>query len=184
MNDNSDIIDYYVEDANIQNVESDNLVGITKGAFNTYLISEFLDVYVNGNDTIYSPFYDRTFFSEYPTADYPTAQSEIISATGGQNQWNFSYGGNYGDILYFGATLGVQTVKYNVTKAYSEIYPGLSGDIVLNSFLTENLETSGTGINGTFGIIARPINQLTLGFSVITPTFFNMNELFLFRSQL
>ena len=183
LNPNNDILDFYVQDANNQNVDGDQLGGVTYGAFMTYLMSDFTDVFVEGNDTTYVPFYERTFFSEYPQNDFPTDQSEIIKTEGSQNQWNFSYGGNYGDFLYFGATLGVQSLRYNIVKQYSEIYPGLQGDIVSNSFLTEDLLTEGIGINGTFGIIARPIKQITIGLSLITPTHFAMDERYYYSTE-
>jgi hypothetical protein len=183
MNPNNDILDYYVQDANNQNVDSDLLTGTTFGAFDTYLLSEFVDGYINGSDTTYIPFYDRTFFSEYPSDAYPTDQSEIITTSGSQNQINLSYGGNFSDKFYIGFTLGVPTVKYSILREYSELYPGLSGDIVDNMHLVEDLYTDGIGINGTFGIIARPINQLTLGFSIITPTAFAMSESYYYRTD-
>ena len=183
LNPNNDILDFYVQDANIQNVDSDQLGGITFGAFRTYLMSEFLDAFVEGSDTTFVPFYERTFFSEFPTEQFPTNQSEIISTSGSQNQWNFSYGGNYGDFLYFGATLGIQSLRYNIVKQYTEIYPGLAGDIVDNSTLTEDLQTEGIGVNGTFGIIVRPINQITIGISLITPTYLSMSERYYYSTD-
>ncbi len=183
MNSSNDIIDYYVQDANFQNVDSDQLGGITHGAYNTYLMSEFLDAYVNGNDTTYVPFYDRTFFTEFPEEGLPTNQSEVISTSGSQNQWSFSFGGNYGDVLYFGATLGIQSLRYNIVKQYSELYPGVDGDIVDNSMLIEDLLTEGFGVNGTFGIIGRPIDQVTIGVSLITPTHLSMNEKYYYSSE-
>ncbi len=182
-NPNNDIIDFYVQDANTQNVDPSEMTGVARGAYSTYLISEFLDAYISGNDTTYLPFYERTFFSEFPSADYPTLQSEVIRSEGSQNQWSFSYGGNYDDFIYFGATLGIQTIRYNIVKDYSELYPGVQGDIVDNSFLSEELTTEGIGINGTFGIIARPINQVTLGFSVVTPTRYSMSERYYYYSE-
>ncbi len=183
MNPNNDILDYYVQDANRQNVDSDLLTGTTFGAFDTYLLSEFVDGYVNGNDTTYIPFYNRTFFSEFPSESFPTNQAEIITTSGSQNQVNLSYGGNFNDRVYIGFTLGVPSVKYRILREYSELYPGLSSDIVDNILLTEDLYTDGIGINGTFGIIARPINQLTLGFSIITPTAFAMSENYYYRTD-
>ena len=175
-NPNNDILDYYTQDGNIQNVDSDQLEGITYGSFVTYLMSEFLDGFVEGNDTTYVPFYERTFFSEFPQDEYPTNQSETIKSSGSQNQWNFSYGGNYNDFLFFGATLGIQSLRYSVDKQYDEVYPNLQGDIVSNSTLIEELTTEGIGVNGTFGIIARPIKQITIGLSLITPTYLSLNE--------
>jgi hypothetical protein len=183
LNTNNDILDFYVQDANIQNVDPADLVGVTRGAYETYLMSEFLDAFVNGNDTTYFPFYERTFIGEVPNESFPTEQSETISTSGSQNQWNFSYGGNYGDIFYFGVTLGIQSLRYRIIKEYVEQYPGAQGDIVNSSGITEDLLTEGIGINGTFGIIARPINQMTLGLSLITPTYLSISERYLFNSS-
>lgn len=183
LNPNNDILDFYVQDANIQNQDPANIVGVAKGAYNNYLMSEFLDAYISGGDTSYIPFYERTFFSEFPSGDYPTNQSETIQSSGSQNQWNFSYGGNFDDMFYFGATLGIQSIRANIVKEYREQYPGLQGDIVDNSFLYEELTTEGIGVNGSFGVIARPINQMTIGFSLITPTFLSMSERYRYNSQ-
>lgn len=182
-NPNNDILDFYVQDANNQNVDIDQLGGITYGAYSTYLMSEFLDAYVEGNETDYVPFYERTFFGEYPTDTYPTYQSETITTSGSQNQWNFSAGGNYNDFIYIGATLGIQSLKYNIVKQYTELYPGLDGDIVSNSALSEDLLTDGNGVNATFGIVARPVNFLTIGFSFITPTYLVINEQYYYSTE-
>jgi hypothetical protein len=159
-----------------KNVDPGELPGATRGAYESYLISEFLDASVDGTDTTYFPFYERTFSENFPSQDFPTNQSETIMTSGSQNQWNFSYGGNYGDVLYFGLTLGVQTLKYDITKTYSEQYPSATNLVVDASLLTENLLTEGIGVNGTFGLIARPINQMTIGFSLITPTYLSISE--------
>ena len=71
-NQNNDILDFYIQDANRQDVEANQLTGVSYGAFATYLMSEFLDAYVSGRDTTYVPFYDRTFFSEFPNNEFPT----------------------------------------------------------------------------------------------------------------
>ncbi len=183
LNPNNDILDFYVQEANTQNVPGNELSGITFGAFSTYQISEFSDAYANGNDTTFVPFYDRTFFSEFPSDNFPTNQSEIISTSGSQNQWSFSYGGNFNDFIYFGATLGIQSVRYNIVKQYSEVYPGLTGDIVDNTKLTEDLLSEGFGVNGTFGLIIRPVNQMTIGISLITPTYLSMNEKYYYSTE-
>ena len=182
-NQRNDILDFYIQDANIQDVDPNQLTGVSFGAYSTYLMSEFLDAFVNNSDTAYTPFYDRTFFGEFPNNEFPTLQEELISSSGSQNQWNFSYGGNFSDFIYFGATLGVQSLRYNVVKQYTETYANSANQIVENSVLTEDLLTEGIGVNGTFGIIARPINRLTLGFSLITPTYFSMDERYFYAME-
>ncbi len=180
LNANNDIVDFYVQDANRQNVDPADLNGITRGAYENYLMSEFLDAFQEGNDTTYYPFYERTFFGVF--SEFQTYQSEVIKSSGSQNQWNFSYGGNYGDVFYFGFTLGIQSLRYNIVKEYYEEYPDLDGEVAISSLLTEDLLTDGIGVNGTFGIIARPINQLTVGFSLITPTYLSLSERYSYTS--
>ena len=182
-NQNNDILDFYVQEADFQNVDPNLLGGVTYGAFSTFLISDFLDAYISGNDTTFAPFYFRTFFGQFPTGENPTLQEELISSTGSQNQWSFSYGGNFDDFLYFGATLGVQSLRYNIVKQYTETYPSRSGRVLENSVLTEDLLTQGIGVNGTFGIIARPIKQMTLGLSLITPTYMAMDERYYYSTE-
>ncbi len=176
VNPKSDIIDYYVSEANLQNVDPGELSGLPTGAYTTYLISEFADAFINGADTTFVPFYDRTFFAEFPTGEYPTVQSETISSSGNQNQWSFAYGGNVNDRFYFGFGLGIPSLNYDLNKFYHEQYPGATGDIVLNSSVEEQLSQNGVGVNGTFGMIVRPVNPLTIGFSVVTPTYYSIKE--------
>ncbi len=178
FNQKNDIIDYYVSETNIQNVNPGDLTGLPAGAYSTYLTSEFADAFIEGTDTTFVPFYDRTFFAEFPTSEYPTRQSETINSSGNQNQWSFSYGGNINDRFYFGFGLGIPSLNYNLTKYYLEEYPGAEGDVVLQSSVEEQLSESGVGVNGTFGFIARPINLLTIGFSVVTPTYYSIKEKF------
>ncbi len=178
FNQKNDIIDYYVSEANLQNVDPGNLFGLPAGAYSTYLISEFADAFIQGGDTTYTPFYDRTFFAEFPTGDYPTRQSEAISSSGNQNQWSFSFGGNINDRFYFGLGLGIPSLNYDLTKYYLEVYPGAAGDQVTQSSVEEQLSQNGVGVNGTFGLIARPVNFVTVGFSMVTPTYYSIKERF------
>jgi hypothetical protein len=181
VNTKSDIIDFFVQDANLQNVDPDDLGGATRDAYYSYLLSEFADVFIDGQDTTAVPFYERTFFAEFPTDEFPTTQSEIMTSSGSQNQWSFAYGGNFNDTFYFGLGLGVVSMNYNITQFYLEQYPNAENDIVVSSSISEDLQVNGTGINGTVGIIARPINRLTIGASLITPTWYSMSERY-FRS--
>lgn len=178
LNKKSDILDYYVSEANIQNADPGNLTGLPRGAYTAYLLSEFADAFINGADTTYIPFYDRTFFAEFPVDNLPTRQSETITSSGNQNQWSFAFGGNFSDRFYFGFGLGIPSIKYDLTKFYLEEYAGAAGDKVISSSVEEQLSQNGIGVNGTFGIIARPINQITIGVSVITPTWYSINERF------
>lgn len=174
-NTKNNIVDYAIQDAYDQGYPTvDNLTGFAYDAYQAYLISEYFDAFQNGNDTTYSYFYDRTFFSEFPTENFPTHQTERIESRGSQNQVSFAYGGNIEDRFYFGLNVGVLSVDYQTTKYYDEIYP--EGDIGHSLFLTETLDVEGLGINATLGVIARPINSLLIGASFVTPSAYNLNE--------
>jgi hypothetical protein len=158
----NDIIDNFIQNANAGNFNV-----LTNQAYEVYAIDEFVDP--NNNQR----FFDRTVL-EYPTEEYPIQQSEIIRSSGSQSQLSFSYGANFSDKIYIGAGLGLVSLRYNQTKDYLEVYS--PGGFMERLQIREVQEQSGTGINLTGGIVFRPVPVLTLGFSVISPTWFSMSE--------
>lgn len=107
-------------------------------------------------------------------------QVETVKTSGAQYQWNFSYGANYDDKLYFGGGIGINSINYKQEKIYREsefIESDGSPDLALRDLtLNETLDINGIGINATLGIIYRPVNTFRWGVSLTTPTFFSMNE--------
>ncbi len=139
-------------------------------AYDTYLINKDFDFDTGGQDT---------YFPIVPNA--PTLQREIIDYSGSQSQWNFSYGGNYNDKLFFGAGLGIQSFRYEESKRFEEIVVGEPFNpqetrSLDNLVIRENLSISGTGVNLTAGVIYRPIYAVRLGASISTPTYFSVND--------
>ncbi len=143
----------------------DDLPELAYGAWKTYLISPEIN---NSNEiTGYS-----TFAGTEPT------QSETVTTSGGQNQLNFSWGGNYNDQLYFGGGLGIQTLRYKRERYYTEnefFYSG-SEKPVNQITMRDELTLDGTGINATIGVIARPVNFITVGLAYTSPTYFAMTS--------
>ncbi len=104
----------------------------------------------------------------------PTEQREEITETGAQNQWNLSYAVNYKDMLYIGAGLGVPLLRFQRTKEYTET-PQVTSP--LNTLrLRERFNQNGIGFNASFGFIFRPIDAIRIGGSIISPTFYSVNE--------
>ena len=66
------------------------------------------------------------------------------------------------------------TLRYNQNKSYVEEYA--PGGFMQRLQILEFQEQSGVGVNVTGGIIFRPIPVVTVGFSVISPTWFSMSE--------
>jgi len=102
--------------------------------------------------------------------------SGTIRTTGGNNQWSFSYGGNYKDKLYIGATVGLATIRYSEKNDYTESVVSSTFSLLDNYTLTDRLDVSGTGINATLGLIYRINDVVRVGGSFTTPTIYQMTE--------
>lgn len=97
--------------------------------------------------------------------------SYALSEEGFLNEWSFSYGVNIGNKLNLGASLGIQSLEYTANSQYQEDFTMGGGYTITNFQYTE-----GTGVNGRFGAIFRPVDFFRLGASVATPTFFKLTD--------
>jgi long-subunit fatty acid transport protein len=94
-----------------------------------------------------------------------------LSERGNIGEWNFSYAANISDVAYLGASLGVQSINYQMSSLYKEdFYEGG------HFYLRNNLETSGTGLNLKLATILRPLDFMRLGFAFHTPTFYSLED--------
>lgn len=166
----NDYIDFVLDLANTNDAQPGDyyLVDIP---FVTFLINDYS---VNSaGDTTYGVW---DTFIEYASPDSPVNQREKIITSGFQNKFSFSYGGNFGDRFYFGFGLGIVSLKFERETIYGEDrYP----ESILNYFnLYDKQKVTGVGVNGTFGIIVRPVNSLTIGVSYVTPTAYTLTDEF------
>lgn len=92
--------------------------------------------------------------------------------SGSINEYAFSYGANIGNVVYWGATFGLQTIDYLLQSVYGEDFLGADGSFELKN----TLKTSGVGWGFKFGVIARPTSFLRLGLAVHTPTFYTLTD--------
>jgi len=99
-------------------------------------------------------------------------QRKTINTKGGMNEWTFSLSGNYNDMLYLGATVGLVGINYDEDSQYEEID---RFDTIANfksMTIKDNLSTDGSGVNFKFGFLAQPVKFLRFGAAIHTPTFF------------
>jgi hypothetical protein len=124
----------------------------------------------NGNGN-YCNAHDEGFTgNSYGYGEY---QKNRIKTKGGHNSWDFAFSGNFNDIVYFGASLGVETLRYKSTNVYREDAKDLS-DIEYNYWqFKRNFEINAAGINLKAGVIVKPVNFLRFGAAIHTPTWFN-----------
>lgn len=101
-------------------------------------------------------------------------QGKLIESWGSMNEVSITFGANYDDRLYLGATVGIPYFNYKERATYTE--DALREDIPDSTFrsisVQDRLDTQGTGFNLKLGAIYRANNWLRLGLAVHTPTYF------------
>ena len=106
-----------------------------------------------------------------------------VTTTGGANEYNIAVGGNIANKVFWGVDFGIVDLSYSMTAIWGE---NLQNAVVDNPEGTENSSSmwtmtnsynaSGTGYNIKVGLIYRPIQELRLGLSFASPTWYSINE--------
>ena len=106
-----------------------------------------------------------------------------VTTTGGANEYNIAVGGNIANKVFWGIDFGIVDLSYSMTAKWGE---NLQNAVVDNPEGTENSSSmwtmsnsynaSGTGYNIKVGLIYRPIQELRLGLSFASPTWYSINE--------
>lgn len=99
-------------------------------------------------------------------------QRKTINTKGGIKEWAFSFSGNYNDVLYIGATMGLVDFNYKEASQYDESDELDTINLFKSITINDELETNGSGLNFKFGILAQPTNYLRIGAAIHTPTFY------------
>lgn len=159
INNQSTIIDFFIEDLvdqlnNFNDYDDFSLSGL---AFNSFLTDEFTDQ-VTGDKIISSQVFPNVFELE-PISN---RQTEVSIRKGAQSQLSLSYGGNFDDVLFLGASVGITTLRYTQEINYREDEYSFSETPSYNVFnylnLTEIYDIQGSGVNLTLGAIYRPLD--------------------------
>lgn len=112
----------------------------------------------------------------FPVIDGNVQQTKSIITEGGIGETAITFGGNYGNRLYVGATIGIPHIKYISSTIYSEEDVNNVHDNFQSFSLTEITETYGTGINAKLGLIYKINDYLRLGAAVHSPTLYGLTD--------
>ena len=166
---NSSMADYWVSLANGKT--KNNLSNAVWAANQTGLI-DTLSGYASLYGTTFSHYGDSTFSS------YGQNIRRIITNEGFTGEHSFSIGANYSNKFYFGATLGISTLKY--TGHYQHLEADVDNVIYdfKNFTYTDHFEATGTGYSLKIGTIIRPVEFLRVGLAFHSPTVYRINESF------
>lgn len=177
FNTESSISDFFTEQANFTGETRDfiNPNSFAGLAAQTYVVDTLL-----GQAAAY-----------YPAVNGGDITQRVnLEETGRRNEIFISMAGNFEDVVYFGATLGVQTLRYTQSLFLQETdtenlheflqnNPDFPLESPMNEIRYDNeFSTRGTGINVSMGVIVRPSDALRVGLSVQSPTYFNLRDEF------
>jgi hypothetical protein len=155
--------------------------------------SSMIDNFVqNSNGQSYlqlDPYYEYLAYATYltnPIDTFSNKYSGVVSsgnvlqhktdeAYGAKGETIFSFGGNYSNKLYIGATMGIKFLRYEYNSIYEEkaLNPA---DTLYYWNLFENIETHGSGIDFKFGIIYKPNDMLRIGAAIHSPTWYVLHD--------
>ena len=127
-------------------------------AWDSYLIDT-----LSGNHTSYLPvFAGRDMF-----------HSSTVVQKGGIDEMIFSFGTNYDDKLFLGATIGVPFINYTENRTFLEKNDKpVSSDVFREYNITDKLTVRSTGINLKLGVIYQPVDFFRAGLAFHTPTYY------------
>jgi hypothetical protein len=136
----------------------------TSLAFNTY----WIDTIAGGTSGNYQ------FQTRAPIAT-GLLQENTITHRGGITELALAGATNFNDKFFAGLTVGVPFLLYKKEASFIEADATSNAT---NKFdfasITENLNTSGIGVNVKAGIIYKPVEYVRLGFAVHSPTYFTL----------
>jgi hypothetical protein len=167
-NNKSSISDYFAEKATSENVstqvledEYDGSTGIAQTPTSMYYQAYLIDHTGNNN-------YVASELS------VPVVQSGKVRESGSLGQFNISYGINFDDKTYLGASVGIQNLNFNQLTDHAESFP--KGELFRSFLYGDDLYVNGTGINLTLGGIIKASKVLSIGLNVTTPTAMRIRE--------
>jgi len=105
--------------------------------------------------------------------------------SGSINEFSLAVGGNIDNIVYFGASVGIQSIHKKSKQIYQEEYlydgPAAGSDgstlaaQLAYSSLYQQTVVDGSGVNFKVGVTVRPIAGLRLGVALHTPTYYSLD---------
>lgn len=103
-----------------------------------------------------------------PAVDF-TEGSLTVSEVGYYDQYTLSWAGNISNQWYVGLSVNIPTLSYTKRTSHYET------DRFQSAELKSMYHLSGVGVNGTIGLIYRPIQALRVGASFHTPTMMSLS---------
>ena len=170
INNSSSMADYWAAAGEGTNYY--DLSGPEGIAYDTWVIDTITGSGARSYGTVFSNYGDN------PPSVYGQTVNRLISNDGFSGEHAISVGGNYSDVLYFGATFGISQLRYTSQYTHSES----ANDPLISQFKNFNYldyyEDRGTGYSFKLGAIVKPVESVRLGFAFHSPVWYRIDEYF------
>lgn len=169
-NSNSSMADYWAESND--GVYFRDLLDDAGIAFDAWIIDTLTGSGGYSYGTVFSNYGDN------PPSIYGQNVRRIITNDGYMGEHAISIGGNYNNTVFFGATLGINKLKYSSHFEHMETTDEnlLSG--FENFVFTDHFENTGTGYSIKLGAIVKPVETVRIGLAFHSPTWYRIDEYF------
>jgi Outer membrane protein transport protein (OMPP1/FadL/TodX) len=147
-----------------------DLAGAEGIAYDAWVIDTITGSGQKSYGTVYSNYGDN-----FPSK-YGQTIRRLVSNEGYTGEHAISIGGNYSNKIFFGATLGINKLRYTSHYEHQE-----STDVALasqfqNFTYTDHFEDKGTGYTLKLGAIFKPIDAVRIGLAFHSPTWYKIDE--------
>jgi hypothetical protein len=152
----------------------------------------YMDYFADrANDGIWSDFYEELawkadmllrdnnnneYYSDLQDAGYGQSQRKTYSKNGSIDEYSFVMGINFNHKLYMGMAWGINDVYYTEGTSLYETDDNNNIPVFNNYQFNSYFSTYGVGHNFKFGAIYKPINEVRLGISIHTPTYYHLYD--------
>ena len=169
INSSSSIADSWAWFSNGTNYS--DLTGPEGIAFDAWIIDTITGTGGKYYETVYSNYGD-----DNPVYGQRVKRSMIYDGYIGE--YAFSLGGNYADKIYFGATIGINTLRFSSSSEHVETISANLPSRFNSLSYVEYYENEGSGFTFKLGTIVKPIDILRIGVALHTPTYYRIDEYF------
>jgi hypothetical protein len=172
VSNSSSMADYWARKATNDQTSYQDLTGPQGIAYDAWVMDTITGSGGKSYGTVFSNYGDN------PPSVYGQTIRRLVSYEGYTGEHALSIGGNYSNKIYFGATLGISTIKYTSHFEHLESTTQALASKFENFTYTDHYEDAGTGYSLKVGTIIRPIESLRIGLAFHSPTFYRINEYF------
>lgn len=113
-----------------------------------------------------------------------------VETKGGIDDYNIAIGGNIANVVYWGMNFDLVTIDYTMNAVWQENLLNASldygkGELMADSrwSMSNYYRAKGNGFNYQLGVIVKPIQELRIGLAFHTPTWYNITENYLARTN-